>query len=137
MICRTIFVNIAFLLVACFLLLIPIQAQNATANEPQNLLLNPDASQSSNHWIPSGDAIVERSLLKAFSRHMSRYRTSEVVSNGNQRSFKIGGESQHAPAINNLETPWVSSSGRKLHLKVTSQQFLKAGLYPWYPPEDC
>lgn len=27
--------------------------------EPLNLLLNPDASQNSNHWIPSGDAIVE------------------------------------------------------------------------------
>lgn len=59
MICRTIFINIAFLLVACFLLLIPTHAQNAVAKVPKNLLLNPDANEHSSHWIASGDATIE------------------------------------------------------------------------------
>ena len=54
-----IFVNIAFWLAACFLLLIPVQAQNAPVKDPQNLLLNPDANAYSSHWIPFGDAIIE------------------------------------------------------------------------------
>jgi len=60
MICRTkIFVNFAFLLSACILLLIPMRAQDVPATETQNLLLNPDANEYSSHWIPFGDVTIE------------------------------------------------------------------------------
>ncbi len=62
MICRRIFVNIAFLLAACFILLNPVQAQNANAEEPQNLLLNPYADEHSNHWFAVGDATIENAV---------------------------------------------------------------------------